>query len=128
MSIKFEKLNVNPKNRKTTDCVIRALVTATGKDYWEVFDELCALTKKTGYMFNEKRVESKFLEQNGFVKHKQPRKLDGKKYTLGELDKVCNEDVVIVTIAHHMVCVKKGCLYDLWDCRSKTINNYWTKK
>lgn len=125
--IKFKQVNANPKNKKTTDCVIRALTLATGKDYWQVFDELVALTKKTGLMFNEKRTEDAFLKQNGFIKQAQPRKKDNTKYELCELDSVCNDDVVIVRVAHHLTVVIKGEVNDIWDCRFKTIGNYYTK-
>ena len=126
--IKYVQKNVNPKGKKTTDCVIRALTTATGKEYWEVLDELVALTKKTGLMFNEKRLEDKFLEQNGFVKCKQPRKDDKTKYQVYDLDEICKDDVVIVRVAHHLTVVVKGELIDIWDCRFKTINNYYIKR
>lgn len=126
--IKFELRNENPKNKKTTDCVVRALTTATGKDYYEVLKELYELTIKTGYFMNEKRLEDKFLEKNNFVKMKQPKKYDGTKYQIGEIDKLVNkDDVVIVRCAGHLTIVKGHVLYDLWDCRYKTINNYYIK-
>lgn len=33
--------NVNPKNKKVDDCVIRAVTLATGQDYKKVFFDLC---------------------------------------------------------------------------------------
>lgn len=127
--IKFELKNVNPKNKKTTDCVIRALTVATGKTYYEVFDELYQLSIKTGWFINEKRLEEKFLEQNGFVKFKQPKKYDNSKCLAGEIDELVNKnDIVIIRVAGHLTVVKDYVLYDLWDCRYKTINNYYIKK
>jgi hypothetical protein len=124
--IKFELKNVNPKKKNTTDCVIRALTTATNKDYYEVYEELYALSKKTGYFINEKRLEDKFLEQNGFIKMKQPRKWDNTKYQLSEIDKLIGKDeVAVVRIAGHLTCVKNWHLIDTWDCSYKTISNYY---
>ena len=126
--IKYEFRNENPKNKKTTDCVIRALTTATGKSYYEVFDELYKLSIKTGWFMNEKRLEEKFLEQNGFIKYKQPKHYDGTKYLIGKIDRLVNEDdVVIIRCARHLTAVKNNVLYDLWDCRGKTINNYYIR-
>lgn len=128
--IKYVEKNVNPKNKKTTDCVVRALTEATGKPYADVYMELVQLSLKTGYFINEKRLEDKFLEQNGFIKHKQPKKLDNTKYTIGELDKLVSglsTKKVIVRCAHHLACISGGALVDTWDCRYKTINNYYTK-
>lgn len=128
--ISYELLNLNPKNKKTTDCVVRALTLATGKTYKEVYLELVELSLKTGYFINEKRLEDKFLEQNGFIKIKQPRKYNGLKYKIGEIDELvdCLNNVVIVRCAHHLTAVKDYTLYDLWDCRHKTINNYYIKQ
>ena len=124
--INFEKRNVNPKNRKTGDCVIRALTVATGKDYNEIYKELFDISLKTGYILNEKRVEDKLLEKYGFIKHKQPRKVDGSKFTIGEIDKLVNNGVVVIRCAHHLTAVLDGCLIDTWDCRCKCISNYYT--
>lgn len=126
--IKYENLNVNPKNKKTTDCVIRALTVATGKSYYDVYEELYRLSIKTGWFMNETRLENKFLEQNGFVKMKQPRKSNNTKYLIGELDKLVDKnDIVIASCNKHLTVVKNYTLYDLWDCRGKTINSYYVK-
>lgn len=127
--VKFELKNVNPKNKKTTDCVIRALTTATGKSYYDVYEELYRLSIKTGWFMNEARLENKFLEQNGFVKMKQPRKSNNTKYLIGELDKLVDKnDIVIASCNKHLTVVKNYTLYDLWDCRYKTINSYYVKR
>ena len=133
--ISYEYLNLNPKGKKTCDCVIRALSLATGKSYEQVYREIFEISLKTGYMLNEKRVEDKFLEQNGFIKIKQPKKFDGTKYTIGELDWALTNsgrgeslgEAVIVRCAHHLTCVKDGVLYETWDCRRKCISNYFIK-
>ena len=125
--IGFEKKNVNPKNRKTGDCVIRALTVATGKPYADVYKELFDISLATGYILNEKRVEDKLLEKYGFIKHKQPRKNDNTKYLIGELDALTSpRGVVVARCAHHLTVVVDGVLVDTWDCRYKCISNYYT--
>lgn len=124
--IGFEQRNVNPKNRKTPDCVIRALTVATGKAYADIYRELFDVSLETGYMLNEKRVEDKVLQKHGFVKHKQPRKADNTKYTIGEIDKLTGKKgIVVIRCAHHLTVVVDGVLIDTWDCRSKCISNYY---
>lgn len=126
--IKFEKYNNNPKNKKTSDCVVRALSFATQKPYNQVIDELVEIYKKTGYCFNEKRCYEKYLEQNNFIKYKQPRKVDGSKYLVGEIDKLISKsDLVVISIANHLTAVNTYTLYDLWDCRKKSIGNFWVR-
>ena len=125
--IDYECKNVNPKGKKTGDCVVRALSLAMNMDYVEVYKALFELSLKTGYIVNDKRVEEKFLAQCGFVKHKQPKKPSGKKYLVGEFDKLCREIVIVVSCAHHLTVVLNGVLTDSWDCRGKCISNYYTK-
>lgn len=127
--IDFFEFNNNPKGKKTGDCVIRALAQATGKPYLEVYKELFEISCKKGYMINDRRCYEKFLEQNGFVKYKQPKKWDGTKYTIGEIDELVGEDdIVIVKCAGHLTCVYDLYLYDTWDCRDYCIGNFYIKE
>lgn len=127
--VKFEKMNINFKNKKTGDCVVRALAGASGKPYKQVAQELFDMWMKTGYVYNDKHTYEKWLEQNGFVKMKQPRKWDNTKYLVGEVDQLINvQDVVVISVANHLTYVEYSTVYDLWDCRNKTIGNYYIKR
>lgn len=120
--------NVNPKNRKTSDCVIRAIAKASGKDYLVVLKDLYDLSVKTGYMLNDKHCYEKLLEKYGFYKYKQPKKSDNSKYLVGEIDRLVRlEESAVISCAHHLTCYVDGDLIDIWDCRYKTIGNYWVK-
>lgn len=127
MTLPFKQFNANPKGKRTCDCVIRALCVALNKDYYEVYDELVTISKKTGFMLNEKRVEDKLLEAYGFIKMKQPRKNDGTKYDVNEIRLICNSPVIVIRVTHHLTVVKDGVLIDTWNCGHKTINNYYIK-
>lgn len=124
--IKYECYNHNPKFKKTTDCVVRALSFATQIKYFDVVDELVEIYKKTGFHIADKKCYEKFLEKHGFIKMKQARKSDNTKYTLREFDKVIKKDeLVIVSIAHHLAVVYDHIVMDIWDCRGKVVGNYW---
>lgn len=124
--VKFKNENVNPKGKKAADCVIRAITKVTGKDYWQVAEDLFAMQKKTGFMLNEKKCYEKVLEQYGYTKMPQPRKYDNTKYLAGEIDQLCNKNAVI-GVANHLTCYVDDCVVDIWDCRRKTIGNYWVR-
>lgn len=124
--VDFVQKNINPLGKKTGDCVIRSIALALNKDYYEVYDELYRLSIELGYIVNDKRVEEKLLFRYGFVKHKQPIKANGRKYLVGEIDKLTKERVIIISCAHHLTAVVNGALYDTWDCRGKCIGNYYT--
>ena len=125
--MKFEKLNVNPKNKKTGDCVIRALSLGLNKDYWQVVDDLMQVYKKTGYIINEKQCFKKYLEKLGYEMQKMPRRENKTRYTLyAFIEELAKPDeTYLVLVAHHITCVKGKTLYDLWDCSCKYVGNYW---
>lgn len=124
--IGFQKKNINPKGKKTGDCVVRALAVALSREYYDVYAELYQISVETGFIVNDKRVEERFMARHGFIKHKQPRKSNGKKYLVAELDQVTSERVVVVSCAHHLTVVVGGVLIDSWDPRGKCIGNFYT--
>lgn len=127
--IDFIKNNLNPKNKKRGDCVVRAIAHATNQSWDAVFTDLCKIAFNLKAMPNDKVTCEKYLALLGFTKHKQPRKPDNTKYTVGEIDKVITKHkIAILSVAHHLTVVDYGTVYDLWDCRNKTVGNYWTRE
>lgn len=132
----FKEVNLNPKNKKTGDCVIRAIANAEQKEWDIVYMRLCSIGLRLCELPNCKRTYEKYLEQNQWYKHKQPRKENGKKYTIEEWCQILWDreryGSVLFTMANHMTVVKihkDGCvLEDLWDCSYKTVSNYWTRR
>ena len=135
----FHYFNANPKNRFTTDCVIRAISTATEIPYNQVVMEMTELQCKTGFAPSENTLIDKYLTSKGWVKMKQPRKADNTKYTGSEFCKELmrydsridsGEDMhhIIANIGgHHIVAIISGVVYDIWDSTSGCIGNYWIK-
>ena len=129
--VNFSLVNVNPKRKKTVDCVVRAISNASGVNYNQVAKELLELWLETGYEMTDKRVTDKWLTKNGFTKMAQPKRANGKKYLVGEIeDLVSSEYNVVISLANHYTCYigEDDEIQDLWDCRYKTIGNYWVKK
>ena len=127
----YNEKNVNPKNRKTGDCSTRALVGTLGISYEEALKLQMKWSLKTFYDPTSKQVMEKVLNEFGYVKMKQPRKVDGKKYTVGEMDKILSQkqlkEGVLVTVANHHTCIVNGSVQDIWDCRYKSVGNYYVK-
>lgn len=128
----YQYLNLNPKGRRTGDCSTRALAGVLGIEYDTA---LCAQYKEAllcYYDMTSKQVIERVLKRFGYVKMKQPRKPNGKKYTVGELDSILTNkqlnDGVLVTVAHHHTAIVNGCIQDIWDCREKTVGNYYVKE
>lgn len=125
----YIEYNANPKNKKTDDCVIRAIARATNQSWDTVYAALCEIGAKLKIMPNCKRTYEKYLDSLNFTKHPQPRKPDGTKYTVGEIGKFVRVGTVaVVSVANHLTVVDNNTLYDTWDCRKKTICNFYTRR
>ena len=126
----FRYYNANPKNRITTDCVVRAICTALEMPYNQVVMELAQMQCETGYDDGDKKLFGKYLESKGWVKHKQPRKADNTKYTGTEFCKQLakkDKNYVANIGGNHIVAITKGKVNDIWNSTGKCIGNYWTK-
>ena len=129
--IKYVCKNVNPKGRKTGDCSTRALVGTLDIPYEKALKEQTDVALATYYGITNKEVIEGVLKRYGYVKMKQPRKANGKKYMVKEMDKILTnqqmKEGVLVTIAGHHTCIKNGAIQDIWDCGEKTVGNYYVK-
>lgn len=122
--------NMNPKDRRIGDCVIRALARATGYTWDETLDKLIVICHKVKDMPNSKRVYEKFLAQEGWVKQKMPRRPDNTRYTVKEfLDEIAgpNELYAVISVANHLTYAENDTLIDTWDCSRKSVGNFWTR-
>ncbi len=128
----FVRKNVNPKGRKTGDCSTRALVGTLDISYAEALNLQAEVAIKTCYGITDKQVIEGVLKKFGYIKMPQPRKRDGTKYNVNELDAILTrkqlQEGVLITIAHHHTCIKNGVLQDTWDCGFKKVSNYYVKK
>lgn len=134
----FHYHNENPRNKITGDCVARAIATATGLTYESVVVGLAELQAKTGYSGVTPDGYGRYLDQLGWIKHKQPRKWDNTKYTGeefckellrydSEIDSGNNMHRLIANIGGgHVVAIIEGQVYDTWNSTAGCIGNYWT--
>lgn len=124
----FHYHNANPKNKWTTDCVVRAISTVTGKSWEAVLKELTEFAIHYGQMVNDPILYSKYLDKLGFVKMNQPKRDNGFKYTGYTF---CRKNPDITCIAHigghHLVAIVEGKVWDIWDSTDGCIGNYWIK-
>lgn len=129
--IKYFEFNVNPKGRKTGDCSTRALVGTLKISYEEALKLQMKWALKTYYDPTSKQVMEKVLNEFGYVKMKQPRKWDGTKYLVREMDEILTEkqmqEGVLITVANHHTCVTGGFIQDIWNCGNKSVGNYYIK-
>ncbi len=126
--MQFEKRNVNPKNKRTGDCVVRAIAVATSQDYTKVMRDLFELGMGKGFVFNDQRTYEYYLKELGWIKHNQPRNSNNGWVQLRELDNFTPlDDVVLVTTRNHMTVIVDGTVIDTFNPQNQYVMNYWTK-
>lgn len=142
----FQWHNENTKGNVADDCVIRAIARATGQRWEDVFDALCEKARELKVMPNSKKCYPKYLAEQGWTKQKQPKKLDGRKYTGQEWCRLLNEEdpdgeagpFIAHIGGHHVVCIdfvedgRTGAygykVLDTWDSTGGCIGNFWTRE
>lgn len=123
----FQKTNINPKDWKTGDCVVRAIAQVNNTSWEVTYQQLCEIGLKKCRMPNDKQTYEALLKQYGWVKQKMPRHADGTRYTVEELIDELPKKTLIISMANHLTCAKAGTLIDTWNCSHKSVGNYWTK-
>ena len=105
----FHQYNANPKNKDTSDCVIRALTVITGKDWDTIFDELTPYAHKHKCLINNDSAYENYLKDIGYVRMKQPKHADNTKYTGSDLVMFMRDNgfarPVMMSIGPHHVSV-----------------------
>lgn len=140
----FKFYNANPKDRRSGDCVLRAISTATDKSWDEVLDDLVKYAHKHKEMPDDPKCYSKYLEDLGFTKMKQPRKSDNTKYTGVDFctylstNYTHGERIVAHIGGHHIVAIvptyegdginDRYKILDIWNSTAGCIGNYWILK
>ena len=127
----FQYFNANPKKRITTDCVERAVCTGLDIPYNQVVMEMAETHCQTGYDPGSNEGINLYLKTKGWVKHNQPKKENGKKYTGKEFCKNIAEPGkrYIANIGgNHIVAIVNCKVYDIWDSTDCCIGIYWAKE
>lgn len=130
--LKFKKINMNPKGRKTGDCSTRAISYALGISWEEALDLQVAEAKKCFYDVTSHQVMERVLAKFGYVKHSQPRTKNNLKYPIYALDKCIakadRDKKIVCNVAHHYVVIDGDSYVDTWDSGCKCCGNYYVKE
>lgn len=119
--------NENPLKKETCDCVIRALVTATGESWDNIYKDLFQIGFEWKVMPNSKEAWEELLIRKGFTRNKISNAKGSKRPTVKEFTKEHIEGTYILQVANHLTVSKDGVYYDIWDCGDKSLYSYWSK-
>ena len=119
--------NPNPVARRVTDCAVRAVALALGKD-WETTYLMIALRGMTmGDMMDINDVWGSVLRSSGFYKES----LDAtcpECYTVAEFCRDHPRGVFVLLTHKHVVTAIDGDWMDIFDSGDEVVESYWYRK
>lgn len=124
----FRYYNCNPKQKRTDDCVIRAISEATGESWEKTLRDLTEYMVETGDMLNTPELYGKYLSDKGWVEQQQPMCANHKKMKIKDFVKQFNGRAVIHVGDTHVSYVSDGKLWDIWNCENEVMGVYWIPK
>lgn len=121
----FVEQNVNPKNRRVGDCVVRAISIALDKNWETTYLELCIKGFTDCDMPSSNSVWNSYLKGKGYKRTTIPNDCDC--YTVEDFCKDHPKGTYILGTGTHALCIKDGNYYDVWDSGNETPIYYFMK-
>lgn len=115
----YSYYNLNPYNKRTGDCVIRATAGALDITWDEASDLLYYTAKDLGcemscigcYSSLFAFLDLEELPVNGM--------------TVDAVADAYPDDTLIIRIKGHLTCARRGRIFDIWDCREEIVDRAW---
>ena len=117
----YKYYNRNPNNDRISDCVCRAISTATGLNY-DAVDNLLELTAdnygcdKLCLCCYHNLLEGILCYERITCKRDE---------TVEDIAKRYPRDTILVRIDAHLTCIIKGTVLDIWDCSNEIVDCFW---
>lgn len=124
MILCFVQYNSNPKENLVDDCVIRAISTALGKSWDDVYLELMIEGYKKKNYPNYNSIWWSYLEERGYHRWLIPDSCP-MCYTLKQFVKERPRGIYIVGDGSHVVAVVDGHYVDTWDSGNMSVLYYF---
>lgn len=129
----FVYLNMNPDKRHTIDCVIRGVSFVTDTDWETTFIRIAVECIKYHDMPEVNHVWASYLKSIGFTRHLIPDTCP----TCYTVKDFCNDHPVgtylLVIVGYgatggHVVAVRNGDYFDIWDSGNEVPTYFWAKE
>lgn len=123
----WHSYNANPRKRRTGDCTIRAICTALGMDWDDVYVGVAFTGFLAADMPSTNRVWRRFLRRLGY----EMRLIDcgGRDcYTVDDFCEDHPDGTYILALEGHVVAVIDGEYWDTWDSGDEEPVYYWIIK
>ena len=120
----FKEFNSHPKGLKTSDCVVRAIATATSTEYMECRKVLNRKKRELGFTSYK---DTKFLYKHFgryprliFKAIKGEPRIKGSDFT-----ELHPKGIFILKMAGHITVCINGEILDTWDCSYRSVYTAW---
>lgn len=113
--------NANARGKFVNDCVVRAISVAEGKTWDESYDELSDIAQNEGILLDDVTFVEDYLD-------KRYKRVPHYSKTVGEFAEEFPIGVYLVTMPGHITVVVNGIVYDIFDCRGRTMWSAWKVK
>ena len=110
----YIRANPNPDNELVGDCVVRALSIALGREWQDVYIDLCLQGLVLSDMPSSNRVWKTYLQKNGFNRSAIPNSCPDC-YTVRDFAQDHPTGTYIIGTGTHAIAAINGDYYDTWD-------------
>lgn len=119
--------NENPYNNMDEDCIIRAIATATGRSWDDIFVELTVEAYMFKRIINSNMVWGSYLENNGFIKRNIPC-TDLMCVTVRDFAEAHKTGTFVLGDGSHAIACVDGNYIDTFDSGDRTVLFYYEKE
>lgn len=115
----YRYLNMNPYDKKTGDCVIRATALGLGVSWYEASDMLYDQARLCGCEMSCVGCYSKLFDRLNL------RKQNAHGRTVQQIADEYDKDTILIRIEGHLTCAIRGEINDIWDCTNEKADFFW---
>ena len=119
--------NPNPIARRVIDCSVRALCAVTGRDWEDIYWQLCALGGQMCNMPSGNETWGAFLRRDGWRRYAVPNTCP-ECYTVRDFARDHPAGRYVVCTNGHALAVIEGDVWDTWDSSDEVVLFYWEKE
>lgn len=123
---RYVPYNANPDGNRDGDCTVRAICTALGRTWEEIYVALCVQGFVMRRMPESDSVWGAFLRSQGFVRRAIPNECPDC-YTVRDFCEDHPEGAYLLAISGHVVYICDGQYFDSWDSGDEVPIYYWER-